>query len=174
MSFSVTWRKSVLFTVLTFFVVAAQNGFAGQEETARDADVQEHLSPSVINTYTSLTHLVHMICAEASSQFYDFYAPEAVYVRPFTAIGEFPNQNITLLGITLADQMTARINSDSLEKPDLGGNYDQWLQGVYQEIDGYLRVHISGINMRGERRSYVVNVEMSESLYRAMHTYIES
>ena len=68
----------------------------------------------------------------------------------------------------------ATINNNSVAQyvPKGDGKYDQKVQGVLQEMDGLLRIHISGVNSRGERRSYVVNVEMSEPIYRAMHSYV--
>jgi hypothetical protein len=126
--------------------------------------------------YSGLTGLVAMVCNDAMEQFYDFFDPAPVAVEPFVILGEFSSKNrICLLSATLADQMTAVISNESIasSRPAMTkGGYEQRVQGILQEVDGYLRLHISGINTRGERRSYVVNVEMSEPIYRALHSYV--
>ena len=78
---------------------------------------------------------------------------------------------MTLLGVTLADQMIAMINNNPID-PKVRGQHNQTLSGVLQELDGLLRIHISGKNSRAVRRSFSVNVEMSEALYRALHTQL--
>jgi hypothetical protein len=57
-------------------------------------------------------------------------------------------------------------------RPAAAGEEGQRISGILQEVDGYLRIHIIAANTRGERRSYVVNVEMSEPIYRALHSYV--
>lgn len=139
--------------------------------------------------YTSLAHLVELIGVDAAGQFSGFFDPGPVRIEPFPVLGEFPAQRISLLGATLADQMAAVINSVAAAPfPEsngvangangsgngLGGGPvgEQVLRGVIQELDGYLRVHVSGRNSRGHWRSYVAGVEMNEAVYRAMHTYV--
>ena len=123
--------------------------------------------------YSSLPSLVAMISRDAMEQFYDFFGPEPVLVEPFMVLGEYPAAKVSLLGATLADQMTAVINNEAIAQPHSATEvYEQRLQGLLQESDGYLRIHMSGQNSRGEWRSYVVNVEMSEPIYRALHSYV--
>lgn len=121
--------------------------------------------------YLSLADLVTMIGADAAHQFSGFFTADSVRVEPFPVLGEFPDQRITVLGATLADQMTAIINAIP-GRWNGASSGEQWLKGVIQEVDGTLRVHISGRNGLGEWRSYVANVEMSAPVYRAMHTYV--
>lgn len=124
--------------------------------------------------YTSLAHLVELIGVDAAGQFSGFFDPGPVRIEPFPVLGEFPAQRISLLGATLADQMAAVINSVAAASFPTSRSYDgeQVLRGVIQEVDGYLRVHVSGRNSRGHWRSYVAGVEMNEAVYRAMHTYV--
>ena len=122
--------------------------------------------------YSSLPQMINQVCEEASSQFNDFFGPSMVKVKPFSVLDEFTPRRPTVLGVTLADQMAARINSDGHEQASAKGNQEQLLEGVIHELNGYLRVHMSAVNTRGERRSYVVNVEMSEPVYRSLHTFI--
>ena len=124
-------------------------------------------------SYANMTELVTLICDDAMGDFHGFYGPTMVAVKPFTVIGEYNSNKVTLLGITLADQMAAMINSEPAVHYELEDKYSQKLTGIVEEIDGYLRIHITGRNVRGERRSFVVNVEMSEPLYRALHSYVE-
>ncbi len=132
------------------------------------------LQTEMPKNYSSLAGLVSIVCDDAIEQFYNFFSPALVNVEPFLVLGEFPaNRRISLLGATLADQMTAMINnSPPLKAPAGNEDYEQRVQGILQEIDGLLRIHISGVNSDGERRSYVINVEMSEPIYRALHTYV--
>lgn len=121
--------------------------------------------------YSSLPELITIVCDDAAKRFSHFYGPQVVWVKPFVYIGESGQKQMTMLGMTLSDQMIAMINNGSLDTSVKGKN-PQNLKGVLQEIDGYLRIHISGINAKAVRRSYAVNIEMSESLYRALHTNI--
>ena len=133
---------------------------------------QQTTEVQVIN-YTNMPELIHDVCAGAIGNFYDFFGPALVSVEPFIKYSEFPNRRISVLGITLADHMMARINNESLNQYiSADDTNEQYLRGVMEEINGYLRIHIYGVNSRGERRSYVVNVEMSAPLYRVLHTYI--
>ncbi|OIP49673.1 MAG: hypothetical protein COZ12_08505 [Deltaproteobacteria bacterium CG_4_10_14_3_um_filter_60_8] len=137
-------------------------------------------APATFRNYASLSELIGMICADAIHQFNGFFGPTLIRVEPFPFLWEFEHQRPSMLGITLADQMTAVLNGhtsmdawsqrDQYATPDPDEAPVQWVQGTLQEMDGYLRLHISGSNQNGERRSYVVNAEMSESIYRALHT----
>ncbi|MBU0482480.1 MAG: hypothetical protein KKG47_15415 [Proteobacteria bacterium] len=123
--------------------------------------------------YASLPELVEAVCGNAMDHFYNFFSPGTVDVLPLEVVGELPGRRVTALGITIADQMAARVSNDSLSKLVMEGvGQRQKIGGILQELDGYLRIHIDAVNVRGERRSYVINVEMSELLYRALHTFI--
>lgn len=123
--------------------------------------------------YASLANMVTMIGNDAIAQFAGFFDAQPVVVEPFLVLGEFPAQRVTLLGATLADQMAAMVNNEAAARSVAALEPSgQQLRGVLQEVDGHLRVHMSGRNNRGEWRSYVVNVEMSEPVYRALHTYV--
>ncbi len=131
------------------------------------------LSSTTSQNYSGLADLVTMICDDALERFQGFYGPSLVTIAPFTTIGSFDNNRQSELGMTLADQMTAVINNDTLtSNRQSRGVTSQHMHGVLQEVDGYLRVHISGVNADGERTSYVVTVEMSDPIYRALHTYL--
>lgn len=123
--------------------------------------------------YSGLADLITMICDDALERFQDFYGPSLVTVEPFTTIGLYQGGKRSELGVTLADQMSAIINNDTLTgNGQARGRNAQRLKGVLQEVDGFLRIHLSGINAAGARTSYVVSVEMSEPIYRALHTYL--
>lgn len=126
--------------------------------------------------YSGLSELITMICDDAIERFQGFYGPTVVTVNPFVSKDSSEKTKVSKLGVTVADQMIAMINNDTLvmadTKKESHGNYEQNLAGVLQEIDGYLRIHISGRNVEGKRISYVANVEMSEPIYRALHTYL--
>lgn len=124
--------------------------------------------------YASLSHMVSMVCDEAMDRFYNFFGSSPVAVEPFQVVGEFSvARRVTLLGATLADQMSAGINNEAVAQPaPASATTEQRLRGLLQELDGYLRIHMSGQNNRGEWRSYVVTVEMSEPIYRALHSYV--
>lgn len=136
----------------------------------------EETTPSQISTfqnYSGLADLVSMICDDALERFQSFYKKTVVTVEPFTTIGFHERNKQSELGVTLADQMRAVINNETMDNPPRSsGKRTQKLNGVLQEVDGYLRIHISGVNAAGERTSYVVSVEMSEPIYRALHTYL--
>lgn len=123
--------------------------------------------------YSGLSDLVTMICEDALERFQGFYGSSVVTVVPFSTLGFFEKDKQSELGMTIADQMVAMINNDT--KDNLGtarGTTKQELHGVLQEVDGNLRVHLSGVNAAGQRTSFVVIVEMSEPIYRALHTYL--
>ena len=148
-----------------------------QLEMGAEFDIQPP-SPEIVSyhSYAGLSELVTMICDDAIERFQGFYGPSVVSVAPFVTIEKYQKNKLSNLGVTIADQMIAMINNDTIM---LGGTVlrngsgtPQRLNGVLQEVDGYLRVHISGVNIGGERLSYVANVEMSEPIFRAMHSYL--
>ncbi len=137
-----------------------------------EESLEFHSSPETDETqrYENLTSLIHRVCDEASVLFRDFFGPGEVSLQPFMVIDEFNRKNLTMLGLTLADQMGARINNDSIFQAARNMEYEQSMQGILQEIDGFLRIHISGMNYRGERKSYIATIEMSEPVFRALYT----
>ncbi|MDH3392830.1 MAG: hypothetical protein OEL66_02400 [Desulfobulbaceae bacterium] len=136
-----------------------------------------HANPPAANTsegnYSSLTILVNDICNDAIQRFSGFFTPSAVTVHPFEIIADYPRET-SVLGVVLADQMLAMINNETSNRfdKDHTPTENQELTGLIQEMDGYLRIHITGRNEEGEKRSHVVAVEMSEPLYRALHTTV--
>lgn len=125
--------------------------------------------------YASLTGLVTMVGRDAMEQLQGFFAPVPVTVEPFIVLDEFSSrQRVSLLGVTLAEQVAAVIGNESpvVWRPAAAGEGEQRVSGVLQEVAGYLRIHIIAANSRGERRNYVLNVEMSEPVYRALHSYV--
>ena len=163
----------LLVIIFSWGTVVSQPAFAADESGA-ELIVAEPLEGRIgYYSYANMTELVTLICDDAMGDFQSFYGPTMVAVKPFTVIGDFYTNKITLLGITLADQMAAMINSEPVVVYEVDDKYSQKLTGIVEEIDGYLRIHITGRNVRGERRSFVVNVEMSEPLYRALHSYVE-
>ena len=126
------------------------------------------------SSYSNLSELVTLVCDDAMEDFWEFYGPTTVAVRPFRVIANYNVKKTTILGITLADQMTAMINTQAVPNYPVQVKYPQVLEGVIEEIDGFLRIHMNGRNVRGERQSYSVTVEMSDPIYRALHSYAES
>jgi hypothetical protein len=163
---SLIFLASLCFIITPMLASAQQNG----------ADFPQKVQPPPAVTYrnyANLSDLLTVLCDEADHKFKDFYGSGLVQVEPFITIGEFQRNKISELGITLADQMIAVINNDTRDaKADGANTTPQQLYGVIQEVDGYLRIHIAGVNSRGQRTSYVTNVEMSEPIYRALHTFI--
>lgn len=132
-------------------------------------------APLETGNYSSLPALLDRIGQDAMGKFQDFFDASPLLVEPFAVLGEFPSrQRISLLGVVLAEQMAAVLGNEALSRwrPETLGEQGQYLNGTLLEVDGYLRVQISGLNTRGERRSHVVNIEMSESIYRALHSSI--
>ena len=123
--------------------------------------------------YSSLTLLVNDICSDAIIRFNGFFTPSAVTVHPFGTMDNSPRET-SILGVVLADQMLAMINNETSGRfaKQHGPAENQELTGLIQEMDGFLRIHITGRNEEGEKRSHVVAVEMSEPLYRALHSTI--
>ena len=122
--------------------------------------------------YSTLTALVNNICNDAIVNFSDFFTPASVTVHPFVTLDS--PQATSVLGVILADQMLAMINNETSGRfaSQHSPSESQELTGLIQEMDGYLRIHISGKNEHGEKRSHVVAVEMSEPLYRALHANV--
>lgn len=138
-----------------------------------DWDMNQQAGLAETTTYSSLTGLLMQICADASIEFKNFFGPAPIRVEPFAVLGEFGSRKRSLLGATLADQMRAMVNNTAVSPFDADpseNNHPQKLNGVIQELDGFLRIHVLGLNEFGDRRSFVANVEMSESIYRALHT----
>ncbi len=151
-------------------VLVAAAGVSAQSENAA---FRNEGAAATTRNYASLSNMVTMIGADAIAQFAGFFDSQPVVVEPFLVLGEFPSSRVTILGATLADQMAAMVNNEASSRAVAALDpSSQQLRGVLQEIDGHLRVHMSGRNNRGEWRSYVVNVEMSEPVYRALHTYV--
>ncbi len=143
-----------------------------KEDEGRGSATEGVVGPK---NYSSLTSLVAMVGADAMEHLHGFFAAEPVTIEPFIVLSEFSTrQRISLLGATLAEQMAAVISNESLAvwRPAMAGENEQKVSGVLQEVDGHLRIHILAANTRGDRRSYVVNVEMSEPIYRALHSYV--
>lgn len=163
----------LLISILTWGVLVSHPAGAGDESGADLIVSQPFENRIAYHSYANMTELVTLICDDAMGNFSGFFGPTMVSVKPFSVIGDYTVKKITLLGITLADQMAAMINSEPAAVYEVEEKYTQKLSGIVEEVDGYLRVHISGRNVRGERRSFVVNVEMSEPLYRALHSYVE-
>ncbi|MFH1021009.1 MAG: hypothetical protein V1782_10445 [Pseudomonadota bacterium] len=161
--------------LIPLIVLAASAGCCFPPQHAAYVDVPlEPASGNLPQSYASVPGFVSMFSRDAIGQFKYFFAASPVAVEPFIVIGEFSSsRKMTTLGITLADQMAAVINNEaegSMMKTN--GESPQRIWGILQEADGYLRVHVTGVNACGERRSYVVNAQMSEPIYRALHSYV--
>lgn len=144
---------------------------AGQPASAAlpaDAAADSRVSCFELRKYANLPELVIAVSREAGRFFSDFYGPTMVSVQPFVFLTESGEKRFSPMGATLADQMIAVIHN----QPGFAagsGSGDQELQGVLLEMDGYLRIHISGVNSFNLHRSYTAQVEMSEALYRALY-----
>lgn len=165
--------------VLSLVVLVAWPGCVSAQpaQPAQDAayiDVPAPLESGPAQGYASVPGVVSLFSRDAIGQFKYFFAAAPVVVEPFIVIDEFSSsKKMTTLGITLADQMAAVINNEAVAPgKGAGGGAPQRIWGFLQEAGGYLRVHVTGENSRGEHRSYVVNVQMSEPIYRALHTYV--
>lgn len=128
----------------------------------------------IFRNYSSLAELIGAVSEDGMIQFRGFFYPAAVHVEPFTVVGEFKEKRMTLLGQAMANQMEAMINNDYVTQPGAEDSKVQTLTGILQEIDGMLRISMTGNNARGDSHSHVVNVEMSEPVYRALHTSINN
>lgn len=166
-------QMAILLSLICLFLSPPFSAQA-QDESGAEMQVEEFPKRISYHSYSNLSEMVTFICDDAMDIFRDFYGPTVVAVSPFSVISDYKIYKMTMLGITLADQMTAMINSEPAADISVEKKYDQKLEGVIEEMDGFLRIHISGRNVRGERRGYAVNVEMSEPIYRFLHSYVES
>nr|MBF0221863.1 hypothetical protein [Desulfobulbaceae bacterium] len=167
----------VVFWVSIFLLWSGSHSTEAKELGGEFAVEDRPIEIVSYQSYAGLSELVSMICDDAIDRFQGFYGPTVVTVRPFASADDTAKDKVSKLGVTLADQMIAMVNNDTLvmansDRKSSGESYEQNLSGVLQEIDGYLRVHISGRNVEGKRVSYVANIEMSEPIYRALHTYL--
>ncbi|MDH3393748.1 MAG: hypothetical protein OEL66_07050 [Desulfobulbaceae bacterium] len=168
-------KKMTILTLwvgLFTFVNTPQTSQAAPTAADTAANVMEN-APAQDGNYSSLTSLVNDICNDAILNFADFFTPASVTVHPFKTL-DFPRET-SILGVVLADQMLAMVNNETSGRfaMEHSQTETQELTGLIQEMDGYLRIHISGINAKGEKRSHVVAVEMSEPLYRALHATVD-
>ncbi len=145
-----------------------------QFESGAELVVADPVERVSYHNYSSMSEMISLVCDDAMEVFHGFYGSSAVEVTPFSLISDYRVRKMTMLGITMADQMTAMINSEPAADYPVEKKFPQKMEGVIEEVDGYLRIHISGRNMRGERRGHVANVEMSEPIYRFLHSYAES
>jgi hypothetical protein len=164
--------------LICWWALVGRLAWSGQEGQPREEQgaeiIRDRAADKVMgqNSYAGLAELITMIGNDAASHFQYFYGETLVEVKPFTMMSESKNQKISLLGAALTDQMAAEINNLEFHLGFFCGRTPQRLTGVLAEINGYLRVHISGVNRWGELRSYVVLVEMSEPIYRGLHTFL--
>ena len=162
--------------ILLSFGTACNAGLSRTPSTVDSgAQFPQDISPPAelitYHNYSGFSELVTMVCDDAIQEFIAFYGPQDIMVQPFVYISQAGTKRMTMLGVTLADQMVAMVNNTPANM-NIKGDAPQKLGGVLQEVDGLLRVHISGMNSWGNRRSFSVNVEMSEALYRALHTQV--
>lgn len=171
---SISWPYKLKIALCFILCGASFAGEAISQENPQDLPVRGITS---YENYTGLSELITMICDDAISTLQGFFGPTVVEVQPFITFGQFQENKISSLGISLADQMMAMVNNDTAanaENTPAGETkeHQQKLRGTIQEIDGFLRIHISAVNVYGERLSHTTTVEMSEPIYRAMHTYL--
>ena len=169
-----TMQHPHLVGILALMIWLVPLAYAAEPESTNTHPSEEAtLSTGNLQNYSGLAKLITMVCDDALERFQGFYGSTVVRVEPFTTIGFYEKNKQSELGMTLADQMTAVINNDTRVNRNLpSGITPQKLNGVLQEVDGYLRIHISGVNTSGARTSFVISVEMSEPIYRALHTYL--
>ena len=118
--------------------------------------------------YHNLYDLITDIGRDAGRFYRDFYSQTPVTVQPFVFLTESGEKRFTPMGAILADQMTAMVNNQQ-GSVVVSGPAEQELKGVLVELNGYLRIHMSGVNAFDQRRSYTAEVEMSEALYRSLY-----
>ena len=170
-------QRMVFPTQVVLLVLLCVFWATGAWAKEKEADDQGSATEGMVSqrSYASLPSLVAMVGSDAMEHLHGFFAAEPVTIEPFIVLSEFSTrQRVSLLGATLAEQMAAVISNESLAvwRAPSAGEHEQRVSGVLQEVDGYLRIHIFAANTRGDRRSYVVNVEMSEPIYRALHSYV--
>jgi len=172
---SCPYLQRIIWLVTFACALLAPNSRAAEfaPSTSLIAEDEERYTPPQLPNYSRLIDLINLICDDALERFHEFFASAEVQVEPFTTIGFFERNKLSELGMTISDQMKALINNDTLNGKGVGGGKgEQLVTGILQEVDGYLRVHISGVNAVGQRTSFTISVEMSEPLYRALHTYL--
>ncbi|MBU4176221.1 MAG: hypothetical protein L6364_04595 [Desulfobulbaceae bacterium] len=177
MKISGTVKKIVFPTQVLLLVLLCGFWATGAWATEKEEDGKGAATEGMISqrNYASLPNLVAMVGSDAMAHLHGFFAAEPVTIEPFIVLSEFSTrQRVSLLGATLAEQMAAVIGNESLAmwRSPSAGEHEQRVSGILQEVNGYLRIHIIAANTRGDRRSYVVNVEMSEPIYRALHSYV--
>lgn len=172
-----SFKKIIGYGLLSGALLIAAPPVLAQQEMGAEFEAEEQPVEIVsYQSYAGLSELITMICDDAIERFQGFYGPSVVMVEPFVTIDKYQKDKLSKLGVTIADQMIAMINNDTIMLSDTaftsGQGRTQRLNGIIQEVDGFLRVHLSGVNISGERLSYVANVEMSEPIFRAMHSYL--
>ncbi len=177
MKISGTVKKIVFPTQVLLLVLLCAFWATGALATEKEEDGKGAATEGMLSqrNYASLPNLVAMVGSDAMEHLHGFFAAEPVTIEPFIVLSEFSTrQRVSLLGATLAEQMAAVIGNESLAvwRSPSAGEHEQRVSGILQEVNGYLRIHIIAANTRGDRRSYVVNVEMSEPIYRALHSYV--
>ncbi len=177
MKISQAVKRIAFLTQVVLLVLLCALWATGAWATEKEEEDRGSATEGIISqrSYSSLTGLVAMVGSDDMEHLHGFFAAEPVTIEPFIVLSEFSTrQRVSLLGATLAEQMAAVIGNESLAlwRSAVGGEYEQRVSGVLQEVDGHLRIHILAANTRGDRRSYVVNVEMSEPIYRALHSYV--
>ncbi len=166
-------RPAMAVAMLVMLAAPALDIGAAVGEENGEATPAEAPTTVTYQNPADLAELINSVCDGARERFHGFYGPRVIWVESFSTVGRDEQNRRSELGVTLADQMTAVINNDTLAtRGKASGSVTQRLTGELQELDGYLRIHMSGVNAAGERASYVVNVEMSEPIYRALHTYL--
>ena len=130
------------------------NSVPAGEESGADLITAEAAPRFTYHNYANLAELVAVVCEDAGQQFDNFFGPSMISVQPFGVIGDYRIEKITILGMTMADQMAAMINTNSVAGQPADPPYEQSLGGMLEELDGYLRIHIHGRNVYGERRAY--------------------
>lgn len=148
--------------------VEARSKLAVRRPAPPAAAAVKRIPSFTLKKYANLPELIVQVCQNAQRIFAHFYGQAAVKVQPFVFITGSGEKRFSPMGAALADQMLAMIN-DQPNYTAIRGPEVQRLRGVLFEMDGYLRIHISGINAAHQRRSYTAQVEMSEPLYRALY-----
>lgn len=166
---------ALLFFLFSLFAAPGVSAAENSEESEARQQEQPAEPFLEMRSYSSLPGLVSMIGSDAMERFQGFFDASPLVVEPFGVLSEFPSrQRISLLGAMLAEQMAAVVGNEALVvwPAPPAGEQGQHLSGSLLEVDGFLRIQITGLNTRGERRSHVVNVEMSEPMYRALHSFL--
>ncbi|MEW6219858.1 MAG: hypothetical protein AB1634_10040 [Thermodesulfobacteriota bacterium] len=116
--------------------------------------------------YRSVLELVMAVAAEAGHHLEGFFKSNAVDVAPFLFLAEVGRPRVSELGLLLADQLQAEINTRT------HGNWswqrNERVDGLLVEVDGQLRIQLTAVNSHGRRLSRVFAVEMSRPVYRAL------